>query len=66
MLLCMISYMTIWIAGYLYPDLKKKMLFSPFENLLMLVTGILAFWGVWLHGYESGCRCSEGDSQNNK
>ncbi len=67
MLLLAISYMGIWIAGYLHPELKREGVFNPFESLLMLVTGILAFWGIYLMGIEEGIKkCSKSDSQNNK
>lgn len=55
-LLVIVSYGVIYLVAFLNPTLREKKLFSPFENVLMLVTGVLAFWGVYLMGVERGMK----------
>jgi len=60
MLILCVSWIAIYVAGYLKPELRKEGVFNPFESLMMLVFGVLAFWGIYLMGIEEGIRrCSK-------
>lgn len=61
------SWGIVYLAGLVYPKLREKGVFNPFDSVIMTVFGVVAFWAIYLQGYMKGrseC-CEQGSDQNN-